>query len=102
MAIPGKTELITTWKTVPAGMDGGISLFGTMAACVAAAVMALAAALSGLVSLHHAAAIIYAAVLGTLVDSLLGALFERRGWLNNDLVNLFSTAAAVGIAWLLM
>ena len=34
-----------------------------------------------------------------MIDSLLGALFERRGWLDNDLVNLFSTAAAVGVAW---
>jgi uncharacterized membrane protein len=33
------------------------------------------------------------------VDSLLGALLERRGWLTNDLVNLLSTAVAVGIAW---
>ena len=102
MAFPGKTVLITTWKVVPTGTDGGISLFGSLAACVAAAMMALVAAASGLVSMHQAPAIIYAGVLGTLVDSLLGALFERRGWLNNDLVNLFSTAAAVGIAWLLM
>ena len=36
---------------------------------------------------------------GTIVDSLLGAVFERRGWLNNDLVNLLSTAAAVAMAW---
>jgi uncharacterized membrane protein len=40
-----------------------------------------------------------AGFLGTMADSLLGALFERRGWLDNDLVNLFSTAAAVGVAW---
>ena len=64
--------------------------------------MALVATVSGLVPIHYAAAIVYAGVLGTLVDSLLGALFERRGWLNNDLVNLLSTAAAVGIAWLLL
>jgi uncharacterized protein (TIGR00297 family) len=102
MAFSGKTVLITTWKPAPIGMDGGISLFGTMAACFAAAMMALVATISGLVSIHHAAAIVYAGVLGTLVDSLLGALFERRGWLNNDLVNLLSTAAAVGIAWLLL
>jgi uncharacterized membrane protein len=31
----------------------------------------------------------------------LGAVFERRGLLNNDLVNLLSTAAAVAMAWAL-
>jgi uncharacterized membrane protein len=36
-----------------------------------------------------------------IVDSFLGALLEQRGYLNNDLVNLLSTAAAAGIAWLL-
>ena len=44
------------------------------------------------------AAIIVAGFFGTLVDSLLGAVFERRGRLNNDMVNLLSTAATVGIA----
>jgi uncharacterized membrane protein len=34
-----------------------------------------------------------------VIDSLLGAIFERRGWLDNDLVNLLSTAAAVAMAW---
>jgi uncharacterized protein (TIGR00297 family) len=102
LAFPGKTFLITNWKPVSPGMDGGISLHGTAAGLAAAAAVALAGKFSGLVPSHHAAAIVYAGFLGTLVDSLLGALLERRGWLNNDLVNLLSTAAAVGIAWILM
>jgi uncharacterized protein (TIGR00297 family) len=99
LAFSGKTVLITTWKPVPPGMDGGITLHGTATALLVAAGLALASQLSGLVSAHHAAAIVYASFLGTLLDSLLGALLERRGWLTNDLVNLLSTAAAVGIAW---
>jgi uncharacterized protein (TIGR00297 family) len=102
MAFPGKTVLITSWKTVAPGIDGGISLLGTAAALVAAAVVALAGKVSGLVPAHLALVIIYAGFLGTLVDSLLGAVLERRGYLNNDLVNLLSTAAAVGIAWAFM
>ena len=35
-----------------------------------------------------------AATAGMLVDSLLGATVERRGYLNNDFVNLLSTASA--------
>lgn len=98
MAFPGKTVLVTTFKSVPVGTDGGISLFGTIAACLGAATVALAAVLTGMAPVRQIAIIIVAGFFGTLVDSLLGALFERRGWLNNDLVNLLSTAAAVGVA----
>ncbi len=101
MAFPGRTLLVTTFQPVPAGIDGGISLFGTIAACLGAATVAAAALLSGLVTPSQAAIIVLAGFLGTMVDSLLGALFERRGWLDNDLVNLLSTAAAVGAAWVM-
>lgn len=101
MAFPGKTVLITTWKSVPPGMDGGVSLFGTAAALLAAGVVAGAGRLLGLVPTHLLVAIVLAGFLGSLVDSLLGALLERRGWLNNDAVNLLGTATAMGIAWVL-
>lgn len=102
MAFPGKTVLITNLRAVPAGTDGGISFFGTMAALLGAAAVALTAAISGLVSLRATITIIFAGFFGTLVDSLLGAVFERRGRLNNDMVNLLSTATTVAIAWLLL
>lgn len=102
MALPGKTVLITNWKPVPPGMDGGVSLLGTAAAVVAAAIVAVSGRLLGLVPAHQAAIVLYAGFLGTLADSVLGAVLERRGWLNNDLVNLLSTVAASGIAWAFM
>jgi len=40
-----------------------------------------------------------AGVTGMLFDSLLGALFERKGYLNNDAVNFLGTVFAVGVAW---
>ncbi len=97
---PGKTVLITTWKPVPVGLDGGISLNGTAAAIVAAVIVGMTARLTGLASNRQTAIIIGSGILGMLMDSVLGAVFERRGYLNNDLVNLFGTAAAAGIAWL--
>ena len=102
MAFPGKTVLITSLKPAPPGTDGGISLLGTIAACIGAGMVAASVLLSGLVTPHQAAVIVLAGFLGAMVDSLLGSLFERRGWLNNDLVNLLSTGSAAGIAWLLI
>lgn len=101
MAFPGKTLMITNFKPVAPGTDGGISLFGTIAAIAGAASVAIAAVLTGLVPVHAIATIILAGFFGTIIDSLLGAVFERRNLLDNDLVNLLSTAAAVGMAWAL-
>lgn len=101
MAFPGKTVLITTWKPVLPGTDGGITFAGTSSALLAAALIAVSARALGLVSTHNMVAIMYVGFLGSLVDSLLGALLERRGWLNNDAVNLLGTATAVGVAWAL-
>jgi len=102
MAFPGKTVLVTSFKPARPGTDGGISLLGTIAAVIGAAMVAASVLLSGLVTPRQAAVIVFAGFLGAMVDSLLGSLFERRGWLNNDLVNLLSTGAAAGMAWILM
>ena len=99
MAFPGRTLLVTNFKSVPAGTDGGVSLFGTIAALLGSASVAIVAVLTDLVPIGQLATIVLAGFFGIVVDSLLGAVLERRGLLNNDLVNLLSTAAAVGMAW---
>ncbi len=101
-AFRGKTVLITSGKAVTPGIDGGISLNGTIAALLAAGIIAACGMALGLTSSTEAAAVAGAGTLGMLVDSVLGATLERRGYLNNDLVNLFGTSSAVLIAWLLM
>jgi uncharacterized protein (TIGR00297 family) len=102
MAFPAKTVLITSGKPVPPGVDGGISLVGTSAGLISTSVIALAGWAAGLISPYAAVVVAIAGFLGTMIDSLLGALLERRGWLNNDLVNLLSTASAGAIAWILL
>ncbi|HKE30745.1 MAG TPA: DUF92 domain-containing protein [Candidatus Angelobacter sp.] len=95
------TVLITTWKAVPPGTNGGISIRGTAAGLFGAAIIASTAAALRLIHGPGAFVIACAGIFGMLVDSLLGAMLERRGYLSNDLVNLLSTVAAAGLAWTL-
>src|SRR5206468_3720421 len=87
-AFPGATVLLTNWKLVAPGTDGGISSAGTAAGILGSSAVALAAVALGLLSLNSAIMVAAAAVAGMFVDSLLGATLERRGYINNDLVNL--------------
>jgi len=86
--------LITTFRKVPPGTEGAISLFGTAAGISGTVAIGLAAGVMGIAP--PSVALLSAIVGGTVgfhVDSLLGAVFERRGWLGNSGVNFFSTIA---------
>ncbi len=85
--------LITSFKPVSKGTSGGVSGWGFVGALVGALIISVFAmdkflpvALSGFV--------------GSLIDSYLGALFERRGLWNNDVTNFLS--AAFGSLFFLM
>jgi uncharacterized protein (TIGR00297 family) len=97
-ALALEARLVTSGKIVPAGTNGAISLPGTMLGAIAAALVALEAVFSGLLDPRRATIVAVAGVLGMLVDSLLGATLERRGWLTNNTVNLVSTFAAALLA----
>ncbi|HVO79867.1 MAG TPA: DUF92 domain-containing protein [Terriglobales bacterium] len=94
-AIGGTARLITTWKKVPAGTDGGVTLAGTGAGILAAGVVSAVCAGCGLITWKESAITGVAGALGMVIDSFLGAWLERRGLLNNDWVNLLSTIGAV-------
>jgi uncharacterized protein (TIGR00297 family) len=103
-ALRREARLITTFERVPAGTDGGITLVGTLAGAVAALLVSLVGVWTGLLSPRWMWIAAGAGVLGMIVDSFLGALFERRGWIGNDSVNFVSTVvaavAAAGVAGL--
>ena len=101
----GTPRMITNFRAAEPGADGAITLVGTLAGAVAAAIVAAAGTLA--LNGDRTMALIACAggVFGLLFDSLLGATLERRGWLNNDLVNFLSTATASAsalciLAWL--
>jgi uncharacterized protein (TIGR00297 family) len=100
-ALSSEAVLITTWRRVPSGTDGGVSLSGTAAGVIAALITSGFAAILGLVSISTTLVIAGAGTAGMIVDSFLGALLERRGYLNNDIVNFLGTAAAALVAWIL-
>lgn len=94
----GEPRLLTTFRRVAAGTDGAISAAGTLAGICGAVVVAVAAALAMNLSPGQGALVALTAVAGLFIDSLLGAVLERRGWLNNDAVNFLSSFAAAALA----
>src|SRR5215469_8170153 len=84
-------RLITTLELVPAGTDGGISIVGTAFGLLGALIVAAVSMASGLIPARWVGLSVVAGVIGMLADSVLGAWLERRGWLNNDQVNLTGT-----------
>jgi len=91
---------ILTFKKEPRGLDGVVSLEGTL----------LGAAGALLIALIHAAAAGFGAailfitlggILGNLADSLLGASLERKHYIGNDGVNFLNTLTGALVALLL-
>jgi uncharacterized protein (TIGR00297 family) len=98
----GRPRMITSFKAVDPGRDGAISLTGSLAGVVAAAIVAYAGmwALGGGWKMFWVGCA--GSVFGLFFDSLLGATLEERGLLNNDAVNFLSTASAAGFALFLL
>lgn len=99
-ALSPRAWMITTWQPVAAGANGGISLAGTglgiVAGCGVAGIYFLVARLGAAAAPPGKSILIVIAAggVGMLVDSILGATLENRGWLDNDAVNLLGTLSA--------
>ncbi len=97
-----RTFLITTLRPVPPGTEGTISAEGTAAGLAGALVIAAVGALGGLYGPGAAVLVAIAGLLGSLAESLLGTVAERRGWLDNDLLNAVNTAIGAALAILMV
>lgn len=98
----GRPRMLTTLRAAEPGVDGAVSVAGTLAGMIAAAIVSGlgVAALRGDMKLFAVSGA--GAVFGLFFDSLLGATLERAGWLNNDAVNFLSTVSAAGFAVVVM
>ena len=96
-----KARLITSWRSVPPGTDGAVSLVGTLAGVLAAGIVSSVCVLGGVLPRPWMAISAFAAILGMIGDSFLGAWLERRHLVNNDSVNFLGTLiAALAAFWL--
>jgi len=104
-SLSDKVYLITTFKKVRAGINGGMSAVGTAAALTAAIYISLVGWLvlwpTGQLASFPPIYILIPIILGFSgchIDSLLGATLENRGVLNKDRVNILSIGAATLLA----
>lgn len=97
----GRTpRLITTLNKVSPGTDGAISLPGTLAGLAAALLTAAMGFMLGLIGSPAAVPFVaLAAFLGTVADSLVGALARRAG---NEATNVLCTLVAAVLAFFLV
>ena len=83
------------------GLDGVISLEGTLAGLTGSILIAFIFMMGWGWQLSYFMIIVVSGTLGNLADSVMGALFERRGWLRNNTVNFLNTLLAAAAACLL-
>ena len=95
-----RTFLVTTFRPVPPGTEGAVSLEGTLGGLFGGALVAAVGAAGGLYAPAWAIAVAVAGLLGSIAESVIGTVAEKRGWLDNDMLNALNTAiGAALVAW---
>jgi uncharacterized protein (TIGR00297 family) len=93
---------ILTWQPDEKGLDGVVSREEWLIGIAASAVIAVVYALGHGWNTRVFLVLIGTGTLGNLIDSLLGAVWERKGQLSNNAVNFLNTLAAALVAAALM
>ena len=89
-----KVYLITNFKRVKAGVSGGVSLKGEVAAVIGVSITILIALLLQVIDIRGAAIAFAMSFVAIHIDSLLGATLEEKGWLTNSAVNFLATLSS--------
>ncbi len=89
------TYLITSLKKVDRGTEGGISIEGTLASVLGSIFMAfIMLRLSIIFTKYHFIVVVVSGFLATLSESIIGAQFQNKYKLSNELVNAIQTSIA--------
>jgi uncharacterized protein (TIGR00297 family) len=83
---------------VPRGTEGAISLEGTLAGIVASVVIAVLGVAAGLYGWRGVLAVVVAAFVGTMFESVVGAALEKRKLLDNEALNFLNTLVGALVA----
>jgi uncharacterized protein (TIGR00297 family) len=104
-AFGGMPVLLVGLRRVAVGTDGAVTFLGSGAGIAAGALVCAIGIWALRLNVSEGAIALFAGICGLFFDSLLGATFEQRGWLGNDLVNfsstVFAAAVALGLLWVL-
>ena len=103
-----RVRMITTLKPCEAGVNGGFSPNGQLAAAAGGLLIGASALVASLVMFSASISdqIVIAGIvaglgfLGCQIDSILGAVLENRGFLTKGSVNALSIIAGVALMWL--
>ncbi|KAL8209704.1 hypothetical protein R6Q57_006436 [Mikania cordata] len=90
----GKTTyLVTTFKVVPRGTEGAVSVEGTVAGVLASILLACVGCLLGKINVAEAVICVLASQIANVGESVIGAVLQDKDgfkWLNNDAVNVIN------------
>ena len=92
---------ILSFREMPRGANGAVSLQGTVAGIFGSTAIAVAYVLGSSWNAQHLLIIIVAGTLGNMVDSMLGLTLENKGLLTNNTVNFLNTAVGAVVAGIL-
>lgn len=97
----GKTPFLpTTFRRVPPGTEGAISVEGTLAGVAGSLVMGAIGWATGIYGVLGVGLVAIGAFVGTLVESYVGAIWGQDARIGNETMNFLNTVvgAAVGMA----
>jgi uncharacterized protein (TIGR00297 family) len=97
-ALGGTPRQFPTFRRSAPGTPGAVSVLGTLAGAIAAALIASPAAFLWLVPWEAVPVIVLACTIGAGAESALSTAFESSGMLDNNALNFLNTAIAAIVA----
>jgi uncharacterized protein (TIGR00297 family) len=91
---------VLTFKKEVAGPDGVVSVEGTLIGLIGSILIATVYSIGFGWGIGFCW-ITLAGFTGNLVDSVLGAALERKGWIGNNVVNFLNTGVGALVCWLM-